>query len=202
MNSERPARVRTLKPLVLSLLLLMAMPLACAADAPFKLGDRLAPAGGKATPAYRELTWYQLTPAEWDPMAGVKREDIARMRDGDPRATALLKKLQDAWKNAPTVPELDKQAVRIAGFLVPLDADRNTVREFLLVPYFGACIHTPPPPSNQAIHVKMDKPFKGRMMEAFWISGTLHIEQGESPFGATAYRMQGRGTEPYQMPDR
>ena len=40
---------------------------------------------------------------------------------------------------------------------MPLDGEREKTREFLLVPYFGACIHAPAPPANQVIHVVVSK---------------------------------------------
>ena len=51
---------------------------------------------------------------------------------------------------------LDGATVRLPGFIIPLDARRDGVLdEFLLVPYFGACIHVPPPPPNQLVYVRM-----------------------------------------------
>ena len=61
------------------------------------------------------------------------------------------------WDNAPANPKLDNRRVSIAGFVVPLDGEREKTREFLLVPYFGACIHAPAPPANQVIHVVVSK---------------------------------------------
>jgi hypothetical protein len=52
--------------------------------------------------------------------------------------------------------KLDEQEVRIPGFVVPLEGDAKTVTAFLLVPYFGACIHVPPPPTNQVIYVSVN----------------------------------------------
>ena len=71
-------------------------------------------------------------------------------------------------------PALDGQQVRLAGYLLPLEFAGKEVSEFLLVPWAGACIHTPPPPANQIIHVKPDKPFpvKG-MFDAVWVTGRL-----------------------------
>lgn len=181
----------------LMLMLLAACGQQQAESPAYRLGERLAPAAAKAPGAYRELFWEDLTPKGWDPLAGIRQEDIARLRDGDPQASELLQKMREAWDKAPAVPALNHQQVRIAGFLVPLDAEREQLREFLLVPYFGACIHSPPPPSNQTIHVVMDQPFQGRMMEPFWISGELRIEQADSPFGVAAYRLNGQRAERY-----
>ena len=53
---------------------------------------------------------------------------------------------------------LNYQLVEVAGFIVPLDDfDFDYVKEFLLVPDPMSCIHFPPPPPNQMIHVKMKR---------------------------------------------
>ncbi|MFN0316694.1 MAG: DUF3299 domain-containing protein, partial [Burkholderiales bacterium] len=70
--------------------------------------------------------------------------------------------------------ELDGQFVRIPGYLLPLDFSGKEITEFLLVPWVGACIHTPPPPPNQIVHVKADKPFQSTgMYAAVWVTGRL-----------------------------
>jgi hypothetical protein len=63
-----------------------------------------------------------------------------------------------AWRrelNTSVAPELDGKTIRLAGYLLPLDMSGTLIKEFLLVPYFGACIHVPPPPPNQIVHVAM-----------------------------------------------
>jgi hypothetical protein len=57
-------------------------------------------------------------------------------------------------------PQLDGQVVRIAGYLLPLEFSGKSIREFLLVPWVGACIHTPPPPANQIVHVTLEQAFE------------------------------------------
>ena len=52
--------------------------------------------------------------------------------------------------------EIDGAHVRIPGYLLPLELENDEATEFLLVPYQGACIHTPPPPPNQIVHVKLE----------------------------------------------
>jgi uncharacterized protein len=90
------------------------------------------------------------------------------------------------------------QAVRIPGFVVPLEDGKDGLKEFLLVPYFGACIHSPPPPSNQIIHVLPKTPAKGyRSMDTVWISGTLVSVQTDSFMGAASWRMEAVSVAPY-----
>ena len=54
------------------------------------------------------------------------------------------------------------QQIEIPGFALPLEFDGFRVTEFLLVPYAGACVHTPPPPSNQIIHISTPEGFEMR----------------------------------------
>ena len=65
---------------------------------------------------------------------------------------AEITKLRKKRANA-AVPELAGQNLALPGFVLPLEYDGKKVTEFLLVPWVGACIHTPPPPPNQMVHV-------------------------------------------------
>ena len=69
---------------------------------------------------------------------------------------------------------LDGQTIRMPGYILPLEFSGKDVTEFLLVPYVGACIHTPPPPPNQIVHVKADKPVSNvTVFSAVWVTGRL-----------------------------
>ena len=69
---------------------------------------------------------------------------------------------------------LDGQTVRLPGYVLPLEITGKKVTEFLLVPWVGACIHTPPPPPNQIVHVKADAPFEVTSLFApVWVTGRL-----------------------------
>jgi hypothetical protein len=92
---------------------------------------------------------------------------------------------------------VDGQAVRLPGFVVPLDETPAGLTSFLLVPYFGACIHTPPPPANQIVHVRSATPVKARTMDPVWVRGTLKIERQASSMGTSGYRLDAAGVEPY-----
>ena len=175
-----------------------------AASAGYRVGDKLVPGQAASAPAatFKLTDWDALMPKDWDPMKAVKGIGILRlaaMGDGDPRAIQALNELKRAWDNAPTEPSMDNARIRIPGFVVPLDAEGEALHEFLLVPYFGACIHTPPPPANQIIHVTLATPAKGvRLMDAVWVSGQLHIAVGDSSMGTSGYRMDGVHIAPYQ----
>ena len=149
--------------------------------------------------APRTIKWEELVPPNWDPLAEFKDVNFGMLDDGDPRAMAMMKRLREVWDQAPTNPTLVGQAVRIPGFIVPLEDSKDGMKEFLLVPYFGACIHSPPPPANQIIHVLPKTPAKGfRSMDTVWISGTLSTVRTDSYMGTSSYRIDAVTVLPYE----
>jgi len=75
--------------------------------------------------------------------------------------------------------ELNGKTIRIPGYLLPLEFEDKKVVEFLLVPWVGACIHTPPPPPNQIVHVKLEKGFDmgDDMFTPVWVNGVMKTEK-------------------------
>ena len=69
---------------------------------------------------------------------------------------------------------LNGQQVRLAGYVLPLEMGGLKIREFLLVPYVGACIHEPVPPANQIVRVKFERGFEvdGRFTPV-WVQGKM-----------------------------
>jgi len=102
-------------------------------------------------------------------------------------------------KATDTLKKLEGKMVRIPGFVVPLDDFQEEGAEFLLVPYYGACVHTPPPPPNQIVMVGMTgkKAIKLNLFDAVWLSGRLKIASVESPYGTVGYQLEGLKIEPY-----
>ncbi len=175
-----------------------------AANAAYRVGDRLSqPArqgSAKSAENFKLIGWETLIPKGWDPLEGVDRVSLSKMQDRDPRAIDMLMTLKKAWSVAPIEPKLENARVRIAGFYIPLDPEGESSREFLLVPFFGACIHTPPPPSNQVIHVILPKATKDlRLMDALWVSGTMSVARAETAMGASGYRMLAASMAPYEI---
>ena len=155
---------------------------------------RGAPQAGEA----RTITWEQLLPPNWDPFKDLKDLNFQMLDDADPRAAKALKRMRELWDSAPTNPQIVGQSVRIPGFVVPLEDSKEGLKEFLLVPYFGACIHSPPPPANQIIHVLARTPAKGlRSMDTVWVSGPLKTERTDSYMGASGYRIEATSVQPY-----
>lgn len=102
--------------------------------------------------------------------------------------------------NAPVNPELEGKMVKIPGFIVPLDVAKDgTVSEFFLVPYFGACIHVPPPPPNQIVYVTSPKGIAlDSIYEAYWITGTMKMQNKSTRLGAAAYSLSADKVEVYK----
>ncbi len=107
------------------------------------------------------------------------------------------------------VEELNGQRVRIPGYLLPLEMFETKVKEFLLVPYVGACIHVPPPPPNQIVHVNIVGKEGYRlksMYEPVWVSGEISVKSVVRDLylvdGSAAinigYTMQANRIEPYK----
>src|SRR5689334_17277103 len=69
---------------------------------------------------------------------------------------------------------LDGKVVKLPGYVLPIEYSGKKVTEFLLVPWVGACIHTPPPPPNQIVHVKTDRPIEiNGQFDAVWVTGKM-----------------------------
>jgi hypothetical protein len=100
-----------------------------------------------------------------------------------------LERLRKEWSKAPVNPAMNGARVRIPGFIVPLEGSRGKLREFLLVPYFGACIHVPPPPSNQVVLVRV--PGKGfrvnEMFDMVSVTGRLRTERARNELASASY---------------
>jgi len=107
----------------------------------------------------------------------------------DPDSEAIY---QQALTSTNIIEAMDGQNIRIPGFIVPVTfIGEHKISSFFLVPYFGACLHMPPPPPNQIIFVKSDK---GVTLESLsdpvWVSGKLSAEIFEDEIATSAYTMK------------
>jgi hypothetical protein len=138
----------------------------------------------------QHLAWTDLTPPGWHPLAG--GADITALRDESPAAQARWEALQTAWESAPLRSDLDGVDIRLSGYLVPLEGNKLGLTEFLLVPYYGACIHSPPPPANQVVWVRLSEPLP--MPASFAqveVTGRLSVQRQRSVLAASGYRLDG-----------
>jgi len=148
----------------------------------------------------RDLTWSDLIPPDAPPQPLQLRplHDFAELGEALSEDGPAAAQLAPA---APVVEALDGVHSKLPGYIVPLDmTDEGRVIEFLLVPYFGACIHVPPPPSNQIVHVRTEL---GVMIDAlwqpFWIEGDLKVEHSSSELAEAGYRMEAQKIYPYEL---
>ena len=92
-----------------------------------------------------------------------------------------VKKVREALaaQSSAVDPALDGAQIRIPGYVLPLEFEGTWVKEFLLVPYVGACIHVPPPPPNQMVFVTARASFEAEGLFApVWVEGTLSTRGG------------------------
>jgi hypothetical protein len=160
-----------------------------------------AAAAAQSHDAVTVTRWSELMPAGWDPAQRIRelQQGRAAEQDTDPQARAALRRLRETLDAAPTDPALEGRAARIAGYVVPIESASHGTTQFLLVPYFGACIHTPPPPANQIIHVVLDAPHAGlRAMDPVWVRGTLRVVRHDSALATSGYRLAATAVDPYR----
>jgi uncharacterized protein len=102
----------------------------------------------------------------------------------------------------PELSQLINGEARVPGYMVPLEDNLFEATEFLLVPYPGACIHVPPPPPNQLVHVTMDsgKTTELRSLyEPVWVQGIVRIGEVQNSYGAVSFfQMTATRIEPYK----
>lgn len=101
------------------------------------------------------------------------------------------KNYQATLQSTNTVVTFVDENISISGFIVPIDVQENrTMTSFFLVPYFGACIHYPPPPPNQLIYVTIaDGMPITEFQTPYRVSGVLKKDLYEDPLGTSAYSM-------------
>lgn len=143
-----------------------------------------------AAPKPLDLTWDQLIPE------GSGGPDYTRV---SPVLQIIKGLMSDAAEAPPVVASLDGRGVRLSGYVVPLKHAGMRVSEFLLVPYVGACIHVPPPPRNQIVHVTVKDPIKVRgLFAAVTVTGIMTTESSDTELADTGYRITGGDVRPYR----
>ena len=147
---------------------------------------------------YRTLQWDDLMPDGWNPKAALGNLDASRIPEGSAQELELQRKMRKIWDSAPVRAELDGQRIRLPGYVVPLEYSTGAIRDFLLVPYFGACIHSPPPPANQIVLVTLQKPARLRTMDACWVAGVLSVQAKTTDWGVSGYALSGHQVDEYR----
>ncbi|AZD32094.1 DUF3299 domain-containing protein [Pseudomonas chlororaphis] len=166
---------------LLALLMLVALPLWAAAP--------------------RDLAWSEMIP----PDAPAEVPNMKPLHDLSQMSDALAAESAPAARqempNAPVVQSLDGLSVRLPGYIVPLEvSEEGRTTEFLLVPYFGACIHVPPPPSNQIVHVKSEVGVKlDELYQPYWIEGPMQVKASTSDIADAGYQMEAQKIYVYEL---
>lgn len=168
----------------------------------------------------QQQSLYDLWLARETEAAGYGDEDLESLRDtavahlaeGGLDADQVLEELDNFVaaanaNNSKLVEALNNKNVKIAGYVLPTEFSGDLVIEFLLVPYVGACIHTPPPPANQMIHVEVEEGFITEGMFApVWVTGKIRTElstqsiflvDGSADVDA-GYQIKASDIEPYE----
>lgn len=144
-------------------------------------------------PEWREVDWLELMPEE-DLLLLESMPEIDHEGDGPVM-------LPDEIMTGRPVEAMDQVPARIPGFVVPLKVvgSEQRIVEFFLVPYFGACIHVPPPPPNQIIHVTYKPGFTLDVLyDPYWIQGVLRIDEVENDVALASYTIDAVKVEPYE----
>jgi hypothetical protein len=178
------------------------------AGALLTLAGALAPLGAFSADAPLELKWAQLIPQGYAAPANPNKTFFSGVApkgdDGSPPPPPLaegkfmsLKRHQPGGGAPPVVvAELDGKRVRIGGYVVPLDFEATSIKEFLLVPFVGACIHVPPPPANQIIYVKAAGGFDvSGSFDPVRVTGTIKTETAFTGLADAGYSIEAEAVE-------
>ena len=160
-----------------------------------------------ATPLWaaqtRVLTWEEMIPPDAPKIAPITApiHDLSKLSDALSVESAPA--AHQVAPHAPVVKALNGQRVRLPGYIVPLEvSEEGRVIEFLLVPYFGACIHVPPPPSNQIVHVTSELGVKvEELYQPYWIEGPMQVKATTSELADAGYQMEADKILVYELPD-
>lgn len=150
---------------------------------PFLLMDVAVAAtvGDPEKPPIREINWDELMPP-------VDEEIVRKYETGEISQEEAIDYVVELGKIP--VDSMNQQRVKIPGYLVPLNIDKDqSATELLLVPTLGACIHVPPPPPNQTIFIRYDQGIQ--VTEAgytpYWLEGVLRVENNTSEYTDVVY---------------
>jgi len=161
--------------------------------------------------SYEEIEWIQLMPKDdldallnppeyLEEIVDGSEQDTLNSLDAKPFDNEQDKRYQQALSSVRVIESYNNKKLRIPGFIVPLESEEGKrISEFFIVPYFGACLHMPPPPPNQIIYVKFDQGVDLKSLyDAFWFEGTLTINTVENELGTSAYQLKLDNVLPYE----
>ncbi len=152
--------------------------------------------------AFTTIDWDNLIAASHseETIIAKYQKQLDSLEEDSPELGELYSKIYSELDNAPLNKTLHNKWIKISGFIAPLSYHNGNITEFLLVPYFGACIHVPAPPVNQTVLVKTasDKGIKLEdSFEPVWVSGQIQLEGKKTDIGTAGYSIKEANIELY-----
>jgi hypothetical protein len=145
----------------------------------------------------RSLDWVSLLPQkEQDVFARYQPQEARTVQDLTSQILRSIEASSDinykeALMSTNTVNLLNSQMISISGFIVPIDFyEDKSIKSLFFVPYFGACIHFPPPPPNQMLFAQLERGFiQFDFTQAYTLTGNINLGLFEDPMGTSAYTL-------------
>jgi len=154
------------------------------------------------TNQYKKIQWVELMPQEDMNALYNPPEELFNIPEGGANdnissqvMNTLLQASDDDYQRALTstkvMESFNNKKIKIPGFVVPVTIEGDKTTEFFIVPYFGACIHYPPPPPNQTIFAKYKAGFNLEdIEEPFEFSGLMTTLINENELAKAAYYLE------------
>ncbi|HJT99165.1 MAG TPA: DUF3299 domain-containing protein [Rhodanobacteraceae bacterium] len=137
---------------------------------------------------YVELDWLKMMPAA----------DLEALKH-PPQVQHVGRVRMKQFGSYDTVADVTNRKIKLPGYVVPIESDdQGRMTEFFFVPFFGACIHVPPPPPNQIVFAHLAKPVKTpEIWDPYWLRGELRVETKKNKLAGSAYAMADASLVPY-----
>ncbi|HHC74254.1 MAG TPA: DUF3299 domain-containing protein [Thiothrix sp.] len=153
---------------------------------------------------FREISWDELSPEGYEQNKIMDKYQplIESTPEGSPEENKIFDKMMAELNSAPANAKLDGEKIKIPGFVSPLDEKDGKVTEFLLVPYFGACIHVPPPPLNNTLLIKpkaSDAIPLEKSYDPVWVVGEMQVKTSSTDLAEAGYLIESASIEVYDV---
>jgi len=154
---------------------------------------------------FQDVLWDDLVPEGFHPETIFNRykDQIEAAPEGSKEERVLYDKVMAEYNSVGANPLLNGKKVRIPGYIAPLDIQGNKIGDFLLVPYYGSCIHSPPPPAHQTVLVNPDANKNISLDDTYrpvWVIGEIEVEEVETSLAKASYQIKNAQVTPYVQP--
>lgn len=170
-----------------------------------KADSKAAAQPNEAEAAYQDMMWDDLVPEGFQPSKILARYQarIQEAKEGSPEERELYKQVMGEFNNAGANQALSGKKIRIPGYVAPLDTSGEMVGDFLLVPYYGSCIHSPPPPAHQTVMVTPGAGTSVALEDTYlpvWVTGEITVEKVDTKLATAGYQIKNAKVELYSAP--